>query len=198
MDHFTLRKGLHDIRGDKVKDNAGKRGVDILVGVGQVKRAEIHAYAGLEDHTAQNTKGGSDYCGSYIDNQDLAADTPHLLDIGSTGDAHDQRCKNKGDDGHLDQIQISITDNVQYGIDDDIITDIAVRDKAQDRAQCQAKNHTDNRSLSQGSGFFTFEGCHSDSFFLLEWSFRVTRLLIFGTYALLFLCDLLLLIRFLS
>lgn len=96
------------------------------------------------------------------------------------------------DNGHLDQIQISIADNVQYGIDDDIITDIAVRDKAQDRAQCQAKDHADDGSLSQSSGFFAFEGCHSDSFFLLEWLFGVTRLLIFGTCALLFLCDLLL------
>ena len=197
MNHLALSKGFYNIGGDKVKDNACKRGVNILIGVGQVKRPEIHAYAGLEDHAAQNTKGGSDHRGSYIDDQDLAADASHLLDIGSTGDAHDQGCKNKGDDGHLDQIQISITDDVQYGIDDDIITDIAVRDKAQDRAQCQANNHTDNRSLSQGSGFFTFEGCHSDSFFLLEWLFKVTRLLIFGTYALLFLCDLLL-IYFLS
>ena len=197
MDHFTLRKGFYNIRGDKVKDNACKRGVNILIGVGQVKRAEIYAYAGLEDHAAQNAEGGSDHCGSYIDDQDLAADTSHLLDIGSTGDAHDQGCKNKGDDGHLDQIQISVTDNVQYGIDDDIITDIAVRDKAQDRAQRQAKDHADNGSLSQSSGFFAFEGCHSDSFFLLEWLFKVTRLLIFGVYALLFLCDLLL-IHFLS
>ena len=148
MDHFTLRKGIHDIRGDKVKDNAGKRGANVLVGVGQVKRAEIHAYAGLENHAAQNTKGGSDHCGSYIDEQDLAADTSHLLDVGSAGDTHDQRCKNKGNDGHLDQIQISITDNVQYVIDDDIIADIAVRDKAQDCAQRQANNHTNNRSLS--------------------------------------------------
>ena len=192
MDHFTLRKGFYNIRGDKIKDNAGKRGVDVLVGVGQVKRAEIYAYAGLEDHAAQNTEGGGDHRGSYIDDQDLAADTSHLLDIGSAGDAHDQRCKNKGNDGHLDQIQISIADNVQYGIDDDVITDIAVRDKAQDRAQCQAKDHADDGSLSQSSGFFAFEGCHSDSFFLLEWLFGVTRLLIFGTCALLFLCDLLL------
>ena len=56
------------------------------------------------------------------------------------------------------------------------------------RAQRQAKDHADNGSLSQSSGFFAFEGCHSDSFLLF---------LIFRTCALLFLCDLLL-IRLLS
>ena len=166
MNHLAFSERFYNIGGDKVKDNTCKGGVHIFIGIGQVERPQIHTHTGLKDHAAQNTKGRGNHGGRHINCQDFSADTAHLLHIGGTGNAHDQRGENEGDNGHLNQVQVSVANNVQHRVDDDVITDIAFRDKAQDCAENQAKDHANDGLFAQGSSFFAFEGCHSNSFFL--------------------------------
>lgn len=122
----------------------------------------------VDNYATQNAKGRGQNGGSHINQQNLAANASYLLDVGGTGDTHDQRGKDKGNDGHLDEVQVSVAHDVEDSVDDDIITDVATWHKAQDGTENQTQNHADNGAFSQGGGFFAFNVFQCNSFFLLR------------------------------
>ena len=166
MDHVAFSKRGHNIGGDEIQNHVSEGGFHLGELGAQIEGAQIHAYAGLEDHAARNAYHRGNHRGAHIDQQDLGADPSHLLDIRGGGDAHDQGCKHKGNDGHFDEVQIAVAYNVEHRADEEIIAHGSRGHKTQNAADDQTGNQTDDGLFSQGHCFFAFFRFHLFSPFL--------------------------------